>query len=163
MHDRLKSIKSIAKAIKLRLPFEPGNDNMHDLLDAIVSLCDEPFEPALTGLENAVTTITMTTDAPGWFRKLAADKMKQKPSVAPGSKEYKELFLGNWNKDDFRSNETTRVKAYLINEMWLVVGIPKRQPFHEQVFWCANKGATKIKMEHDGEESEVLISQIKQQ
>lgn len=130
MHDRLKSIKSIAKAIKLRLPFEPGNDNMHDLLDAIVSLCDEPV----------VLHEKKSDDVQ------VAAPVNVKPPKPPKA-----------------SPKATVLKSYMVNDVWHVVGIPKRQPFHEQVLWASNKGADKIKVENDGIESEVLISQIKQQ
>lgn len=126
MHERLKSIKAIAKTLKLRLPFEPDNDNMHDLLDGIVALCDEPVFPHV---ENPI----VKPDGVQW-------------SINP--------------KAIANSNDTTKMTSYLLNDKWLSVGIPKRQPFHEQVFWAANKGATKIKMEHDGEENEILINQL---
>lgn len=126
MHERLKAIKAIAKAMKLRLPFEPSNDNMHDLIDAIVGLCDEPVMPFL---ENPI----VKQDGVQW-------------SLDP--------------KTIANSNDTTKMTAYFLKGQWLSVGIPKRQPFHEQVFWAANKGATKVKMSHEGLESEILITQL---
>lgn len=36
------------------------------------------------------------------------------------------------------------VVQYLVGDQWLSAGIPKRQPYHEQVQWCMRKGASKI-------------------
>ena len=36
------------------------------------------------------------------------------------------------------------VVQYLVGDQWLSAGIPKRQPYHEQVQWCIRKGAYKI-------------------
>ena len=124
MHDRLKSIRAIAKALKLRLPFEPSNDNLHDLIDAIVLLCDE---------------------------------QDTQPKKEGGIQ---------WSMNPEIMNDKTgdsKVTAYLLNGNWHTVGIPKRQPFHEQVLWAANKGAEKIKVLADGQETKVLISQYSTQ
>jgi len=140
MHERLKAIKAIAKTLRIRLPFEAANDNMHDLLEGIIALCDEPVLPHV---ENH------TID---WHKSLFESKMKQNEGV-------------KWRMDVEHlrgSNETSKMIAYHLNDQWLSIGIPKKQPFHEQVFWAANKGATKIKMRHDGEETEIEIFQYKE-
>lgn len=36
------------------------------------------------------------------------------------------------------------VLQYQLHERWLSVGIPRHQPFGQQVEWCARKGATLI-------------------
>jgi len=123
MHDRIKSIRAIAKALKLRLPFEPSNDNLHDLIDAIVLLCDE--------------------------------------SGAPKEKEQGGI---KWSVSaEIMNGQGSIVTAYLLNGNWYSAGIPKRQPFHEQVAWAANKGATQVKVLADGQETKVSITQYQQQ
>lgn len=115
MRDRLKEIKAIAKSMKLRLPFEPSNDNMHDLLDGIIAICEEDEGPesnnTLVVISNGVRTDLV---------------LPQKPMV--------------------EIPEGEAVTAYLLNENWQTTGIPKRQPFQEQVQWAINKKATQIKV-----------------
>lgn len=134
MHQRLKSIKSIAKALKLRLPFEPSNDNMHDLIDAIVLLCDEP--------ECSVETVTISPDT--------RTEVKMSGGVKWGVEAHVFALQGSM------------VTAYLLNGNWYTAGIPKRQPFHEQIEWAANKGATQVKVMADGQETKVSITQYQQ-
>lgn len=40
--QRFKDIEACAKAIKLRIPFEQQYDNVFDMLDGIIELCNEP-------------------------------------------------------------------------------------------------------------------------
>lgn len=42
--QRFKDIQACAKAIKLRIPFEKQYDNVFDMLDGIIELCNEPAE-----------------------------------------------------------------------------------------------------------------------
>lgn len=38
------------------------------------------------------------------------------------------------------------ITQYLVGDQWLTVGIPKRQPYNEQVQWCIRKNASRIKV-----------------
>ena len=53
MSLQLKKIKSIARSLKLKLPFTPECDPAHDLVDRIIELCSEsaPVDQALALLE----------------------------------------------------------------------------------------------------------------
>lgn len=92
--QRFKDIEACAKAIKLRIPFEKQYDNVFDMLDGIIELCNEPVQEELP--------------------------------------------------------DTFEVTQYMIGDQWLAAGIPKRQPYTEQVEWCIRKKATKIKFRAKG-------------
>ena len=49
MKDLLKQIEGAARSLKLKLPFSPGYDPAHDLVDRIIELCGqaEPVDRAL--------------------------------------------------------------------------------------------------------------------
>ena len=103
--QRFKDIEACAKAIKLRIPFEKQYDNVFDMLDAIIELCNEPV-PELP--------------------------------------------------DDYE------VVQYLVGDQWISAGIPKRQPYLEQVQFCLRKKATRIKVKakDGGQELEHDITHI---
>lgn len=42
------------------------------------------------------------------------------------------------------------VLQYLVGDQWLSAGIPKRQPYNEQVQWCIRKKATRLKSRPKG-------------
>ena len=44
------------------------------------------------------------------------------------------------------------VTQYMINDQWISVGIPKHQPYVEQVEWCIRKKATRMKFRAKGAE-----------
>jgi hypothetical protein len=104
MKTTLIEIKRLAKAIKLRIGFSPETDEEHDLLDAIIFLCDE-------SLPEASETHPYET---------AISRLIQGPPL--------DCKLKYFSKGEYSTS----------------AGIPKHQPFHEQIDWARNKGAVKF-------------------
>ena len=63
--QKFKDIESCAKAIKLRIPFEKQYDNVFDMLDGIIALCQDAMKEEVTISPDCKTTVTMVV--PGLY------------------------------------------------------------------------------------------------
>jgi len=124
---RMKEIKLLAKAIKLRLSFEQANDDVHDMLDAIVLICEEELIRPVTAVEVVGDTLVSHV--------IPTIQVAQRYTIADAV---------------LHPGFEAQVVSYRQSERgpWIKAGIPKHQSYSEQVIWSANKGAVEISVQN---------------
>ena len=148
MKKNLKEIKRLTKSIKLQIPLAPEFDDTHNMLDAIIIMCDECIGDAnrisdllKQALPQRSDQVLVTVHEPGVT---VVDLIKV--SELPDSHKY---LIYEWNVAHALNLNTLEglsceLKYFSKGEYSTGAGIPKNQPFHQQIEWARNKGAVRF-------------------